>query len=192
MSRHAPICTLETGCRRRARENKGLSHYKFPASCAASVASGQGCASPPRRDALHSQCLGRPRSGARSPEPASRPPGWGRRAQGGETEGECRKERCGSPPLAVRAPRLPSRRLRGARRRRKRSAVAEVTSARSLQGSGAALPGAEREESGAPDSETDFESKLLTTSAEYYRSKVAGWTAACARFSQSPKHGKPQ
>ena len=102
------------------------------------------------------------------------------------------KKRCGSPPLAVRAPRLPSRRLRGARRRRKRSAVAEVTSARSLQGSGAALPGAVREESGAPDSETDFESKLLTTSAEYYRSKVAGWTAACARFSQSPKHGKPQ
>ncbi|CAE7719963.1 TRP1 [Symbiodinium sp. CCMP2592] len=36
---------------------------------------------------------------------------------------------------------------------------------------------------------TDFESKLLTTSAEYYRSKVAGWIAACARFSQS---GKPQ
>ncbi|CAE7418352.1 TRP1 [Symbiodinium microadriaticum] len=33
--------------------------------------------------------------------------------------------------------------------------------------------------------ETDFESKLLTTSAEYYRSKVAGWTAACARFSKA-------
>lgn len=31
---------------------------------------------------------------------------------------------------------------------------------------------------------TDFESKLLTTSAEYYRSKVAGWTAAysCPQF----------
>ena len=109
--------------------------------------------------------------------------GRGRRAQGGETERGRRQECCGSAPLAARLPRDrrdPPLLSRGSTADRLRSQARGVYKA--------AESGAERytrRERPCPCPETDFESKLLTTSAEYYRSKVAGWTAACARFSKA-------